>query len=132
MKKYLPEQTGYSLIEVVVLIVVAAIVLPAIIIPFTEGTRDMDKPNKLATMAFLGQGQMEKNTFCAFTQIQSWSTFSIQSLDDYSSTGVVKFVEEGNFTTETTVELWKSLTVTIQHADIPDLELTTVIYRGGR
>ena len=58
------NEWGYSLIEVVVVIVVAAIILPVLILPFVEGVRELDIPVIRSNLAFLAQEKMEKEVVC--------------------------------------------------------------------
>ncbi len=51
---------GFSLIEVIVVIIVAAIVFPAIIMPFVGATRRIDLTVEQETMDLLIQGEIEK------------------------------------------------------------------------
>ncbi len=50
------KSTGFTLVEIVVLLLVAAIILPALILPFSEGTRKLELPVIMNTLSFLGPG----------------------------------------------------------------------------
>ena len=93
---------GFSLIEIVVVIVVAAIILPAIIIPFVEGSREIDLPVVRGKLAFLAQEEMEKNIVpfdCS--EIAAWAERDISGFPGYRSSCEIVFVSDGQFNTET-------------------------------
>jgi prepilin-type N-terminal cleavage/methylation domain-containing protein len=51
---------GFTLIEIIVLIVMAGILLPAIIVPFVTSVRGSGKPEMVATAMYLGHQKMEE------------------------------------------------------------------------
>ncbi len=53
---------GFTLIEIIVLIVMAAILLPVIFIPFATGVRGSGKPEMATKALFLAQQKMEELT----------------------------------------------------------------------
>ena len=53
------NRKGFTLIEVIVLIVIAGIAIAAIIVPFTTGIRQSTKPEMVATAMYLAQLEME-------------------------------------------------------------------------
>jgi type II secretory pathway pseudopilin PulG len=81
---------GFTLIEIVVILAVAAIVLPAILLPLTQGIRDLDKPAAWITMVFLAQEEMESRIITAgFGEVASWPETAIAGFPDYTSSGSV-------------------------------------------
>lgn len=120
------------MIEIVVVLVVAAIVLPAIILPFVEGIRNLEKPVIRGTMSFLAQEEMEKriisfgNHSGEYDSISGWGTTEISGFPDYSSTGTVDFVALNDLNTPVVPDTgYKRITVTVSHG--PDsLSLITV------
>ena len=50
---------GFTLIEIIILIVMAGILLPAIIVPFATGVRGSGKPEMVTTAMYLAQQRME-------------------------------------------------------------------------
>jgi len=80
------DESGFSLIEIVVIIFVAAIILPAIIIPFAEGVRELNVPVIRGTLAFLAQEEMESKVICFnYQSVSGWSSTAISGFPDYSS-----------------------------------------------
>ncbi len=57
--RYFMNSRGFTLIETIVLIVMAGIVIAAIAVPFTTGIRQSTKPEMVATAMYLAQLEME-------------------------------------------------------------------------
>jgi type II secretory pathway pseudopilin PulG len=53
-------QEGFTLIEIIVLIVMAGIIIPTIVIPFATGIRGSNKPEMVATAMYLAHQKMEE------------------------------------------------------------------------
>ena len=51
---------GFTLIEIIILIVMAGILLPAIIVPFATGVKGSGKPEMATTAMYLGHQKMEE------------------------------------------------------------------------
>jgi type II secretory pathway pseudopilin PulG len=51
---------GFTLIEIIILIVMAGILLPAIIVPFAAGVKASGKPEMVNTAMYLGHQKMEE------------------------------------------------------------------------
>jgi type II secretory pathway pseudopilin PulG len=51
---------GFTLIEIIILIVMAGILLPAIIVPFVSAVKGSGKPEMVNTAMFLGHQKMEE------------------------------------------------------------------------
>lgn len=62
MTKILKKQKnrGFTLIEIIILIVMAAILLPVIIVPFATGIRGSQKPEMATTAMYLAHQKMEE------------------------------------------------------------------------
>jgi type II secretory pathway pseudopilin PulG len=54
------QSKGFTLIEIIVLIVMAGILLPAIIVPFATGVRGSGKPEMATTAMYLAHQKMEE------------------------------------------------------------------------
>ncbi len=115
---------GWTLIEIVIVLLVAAIVLPALIIPFTEGVRDLDRPVISGTLALLAQEEMEKKVISFnYQSVSGWGAtpFSVP-FADYSSSCVV----DPNASFGTLTAGLKEVTVTVTHTNGQSLSLVTV------
>jgi type II secretory pathway pseudopilin PulG len=51
---------GFTLIEIIVLIVMAGIIIPVIVVPFATGIRGSGKPEVVATAIYLAHQKMEE------------------------------------------------------------------------
>jgi len=51
---------GFTLIEIIVMIVMAGILLPVIVVPFVTGIRGSEKPEKVTTAMYLVHQRMEE------------------------------------------------------------------------
>ncbi len=84
------NRKGFTLIEILAILVVAAIVLPAILLPLTEGIRDLDRPARLVTLTFLAQEVMETEIVPAdYVQIVSRGETPIDGFPGYTSSWTV-------------------------------------------
>jgi len=54
------QSKGFTLIEIIVLIVMAGILLPAIIVPFATGIKGSRKPEMVTTAMYLAHQKMEE------------------------------------------------------------------------
>jgi type II secretory pathway pseudopilin PulG len=54
------EEKGFTLIEIIILIVMAGILLPSIIVPFVTGVRGSGKPEMVTTAMYLAHQRMEE------------------------------------------------------------------------
>ena len=54
------DKKGFTLIEIIVLIVMAGILLPAIIVPFVTGVKGSGKPEMVTTAMYLAHQRMEE------------------------------------------------------------------------
>ena len=54
------NRRGFTLIEIIVLIVMAGILIPAIVVPFATGIRGSGKPEMVTTAMYLAHQKMEE------------------------------------------------------------------------
>ena len=54
------DKKGFTLIEIIILIVMAGILLPVIVVPFVTGVRGSGKPEKVTRAMYLGHQRMEE------------------------------------------------------------------------
>ena len=117
------SEEGWSLIEIVAVILVAAIILPALIIPFAEGVRGLDIPVISGNLSFLAQEEMEKKIVCfSYQSVSGWtdSTFPAP-FATYSSTCDIASASFGPVVSDVV-----QITVTVTHDDGQSLSLVTV------
>ena len=122
------ERSGFTLVEIVVLLLVAAIILPALILPFSEGTRKLELPVIMNTLSFLAQEEMEKNIICLdYDTVASWPSTAITGFPGYTSECAI----DGTATFGEVIEGVKLITVTVTYSypeldPDPSLQLVTV------
>ncbi|NWF52067.1 MAG: prepilin-type N-terminal cleavage/methylation domain-containing protein, partial [Nitrospirae bacterium] len=51
---------GFTLIEIIILIVIAGIILPVIVVPFITSVKESGKPEMVSTAMFLASQKMEE------------------------------------------------------------------------
>jgi type II secretory pathway pseudopilin PulG len=54
------NKKGFTLIEIIVLIVMAGIIIPAIVVPFATGIKGSKKPEMVTTAMYLAHQKMEE------------------------------------------------------------------------
>jgi len=54
------NKKGFTLIEIIVLIIMAGIIIPAIVVPFATGIRGSNKPEMVTTAMYLAHQRMEE------------------------------------------------------------------------
>ncbi|MFH1039072.1 MAG: hypothetical protein V1789_10450 [PVC group bacterium] len=115
---------GWTLIEIVVILIVAAIILPALIFPFIEGVRGLNMPVISGTLALLAQEEMEKKVVClSYELVNGWASTPFSApFGDYSSTCNI----DPNASFGTINEGLMEITVTVTHIDGQTLSLVTV------
>ena len=75
---------GFTLIEIIILIVMAGILLPTIIVPFVAGVKASGKPEMVNTAMYLGHQKMEE-----FMKYQYGnSALNPTGLTSYAATGI--------------------------------------------
>ncbi len=81
---------GFTLVEIVVILIIAAIILPAVILPFVETSRDFHLPVIRGTLALLAQEEMESKIICrGYDEIEPWSATEISGFPGYFSSCAV-------------------------------------------
>lgn len=99
---------GFTLVEIVVILIVAAIILPAVILPFVETSRDFHLPVIRGTMVLLAQEEMESEIIArGYDDIDPWSSRGIDGFPGYFSSGAVVQTADGI----------KEVTVTVSRGD---------------
>ena len=120
------NERGWSLIEMVTVILVAAIILPALILPFTEGVRGLDIPIISGTLAFLAQEEMEKKVVCfnyhSVVATGGWTDTAFSApFASYSSSGSIVAASFADVGTDV-----HQITVTVTHDSGQAFSLVTV------
>ena len=79
---------GFTLIEIIILIVMAGILLPAIVVPFATGIRGSGKPEMATTAMYLAHQKMEElmkfnygNAALNTTALTGWANAGLPNYD---------------------------------------------------
>jgi type II secretory pathway pseudopilin PulG len=92
------NRKGFTLIEIIVLIVMAGIVIPAIIIPFATGIRGSNKPEMVTTAMYLAHQRMEelmKYNYCnaALNVTGGFVAFTTGGEPNYTGQNSIAYVD---------------------------------------
>jgi prepilin-type N-terminal cleavage/methylation domain-containing protein len=88
MSKYSTfRNRGFTLIEIIILIVIAGIILPVIVVPFVTSVKESGKPEIVSTAMFLASQKMEE-----FMKYQySDANLNPVALTPYTNSGVTGY-----------------------------------------
>ncbi len=121
---------GFTLIEIIILIVLAAILLPAIIVPFASGVKGSGKPEIVNKAMFLAQQKMEE--FMKFDY--SNAALNAIALTPYSNTDFPNYqwqwsiaYVDNSFAASGTDVGYKMILVRVQDPENSTYELTSVV-----
>ncbi len=78
---------GFTLIEIICVIVLAGILLPAIVIPFLVGVKQSGKPEMVTTAMYLAQQKMEE--FVKFDYMDA--SLNPTALTPYANTDIASY-----------------------------------------
>lgn len=121
---------GFTLIEIIVLIVLAGILLPAIIVPFATGVKGSGKPEMVNKAMFLAQQKMEE--FMKFEY--SNAALNPIALTPYSNTDFPNYQWQwsityvnNSFASSGTDVGYKMILVRVQDPENSPYEVTSVV-----
>jgi type II secretory pathway pseudopilin PulG len=121
---------GFTLIEIIILIVLAGILLPAIIVPFASGVKGSGKPEMVNKAMFLAQQKMEE--FMKFDY--SNAALNAIALTPYSNTDFPNYrwqwsiaYVDNSFASSGTDVGYKLILVRVQDPENSTYELTSVV-----
>jgi type II secretory pathway pseudopilin PulG len=112
------NKKGFTLIEIIILIVMAAILLPAIIIPFATGIRKSTNPEITTTAMYLAHQKMEelmKFKYCQAPDLTPGTyTLPAPPITGYTWTWTISYVTSASgFPTSATDVGYKQIVVTV-------------------
>ena len=121
---------GFTLIEIIILIVLVGILLPAIIVPFATGVRGSGKPEMVNKAMFLTQQKMEE--FMKFDYSNAALTYI--PLTPYSNTDFPNYqwqwsiaYVDSSFAASVPDVGYKMILVRVQDPENSTYELTSVV-----
>ncbi len=111
------NKKGFTLIEIIILIVLAGIIIPAIVVPFATGIRGSGKPEMVATAMYLAHYKMEelmKYNYCQASLSTGTYTTPAPSITGYTWTWTISYVTSASgFPTSATDVGYKEIVVTV-------------------
>jgi len=78
------NKKGFTLIEIIILIVMAGIILPVIVVPFVTSVKESGKPEMVTTAMYLAHYKMEEFTKFHYTN----AALNPVALTPYANTGI--------------------------------------------
>jgi len=107
---------GFTLIEIIVLIVMAGILIPAIVVPFATGIRGSGKPEVVAIAMYLAHQKMEELTKFNYTRAPDLTpgtyTLPAPPISGYTWQWVISYVDN-NFNASGSDIGYKMIQVTV-------------------
>ncbi len=135
---------GFTLLELILVIAIAAIILPSVLIPFSAGVRRGGKPEIYAVATYLAQERMEllrASDFGSLTPVGSWISETPITLNgrSYSRSYIIQYADSNMQTDDdddadgidddsdgiNPSQTYKRITVTVSNGEISDTTLTT-------
>ncbi len=121
---------GFTLIETVILIVVAGILLPVLVAPFVTSVKRSEKPERVNTAMFLAQQKMEELTKYDYTN----AGLNPTALTPYAGAGVSNYQwqwsitwVDSSFRPSATDEGYKQILVRVRDPEKDAYEVQAVV-----
>jgi type II secretory pathway pseudopilin PulG len=110
-------ERGFTLIEIIVLIVMAGIIIPAIIVPFATGIRGSQKPEMVTKAMYFAHQRMEelmKYNYCnaALNVTGGFVAFTTSGEPNYKGQNNIAYVDD-TLTASVSDVGYKMITVTV-------------------
>ena len=121
---------GFTLIEIIVLIVMAGILLPAIIVPFATGVKGSGKPEMVTTAMYLAHQKMEelmKFNYCRAPDLTPGTYNSpAPPVTGYTWTWTISYVDN-TFAASVTDVGYKRILVTVTDPQASTYDVYSVV-----
>lgn len=110
-------QSGFTLIEIIIIILLLAIAIPAIIFPVFESSKQSYKSEFYLNALYLAEGKMEEVT--RFKNVSGFSRVKVKNFNDTVS-GFTRAVTFADYSS------WRTICdVSVANPNIPDIKITT-------
>ncbi len=121
---------GFTLIEIIILIVMAGILLPAIIVPFVSGVRGSGKPEIVTKAMYLGHQRMEEMMKYDYTNAAlnptALTAYAPAPIANYEWQWEIIYVDS-NFNVSVTDVGYKRIFVRLRDPETDTYELYSVV-----
>jgi len=129
--RYFMGNKGFTLIEIIVLIVMAGIIIPAIMVPFATGIRGSNKPEMVTRAMYLGHQRMEElmkyiYTNGALTVTAGFVAFTTGGEPNYTGENEIVYVDN-NFSTPSGDVGYKRIRVRVTDPEGITYEIYSVV-----
>jgi type II secretory pathway pseudopilin PulG len=108
---------GFTLIEIIVLIIMAGIIIPVIVVPFATGIRGSQKPEMVARAMYYAHQRMEelmKYDYCnAALNVTGSVVFTTGGEPNYTGLNSIAYVDAATFAPSVPDVGYKMITVTV-------------------
>ncbi|MBM4279058.1 MAG: type II secretion system protein [Deltaproteobacteria bacterium] len=126
----LVKNKGFTLIEIIILIVMAGILLPVIIVPFATGIKGSQKPEMVTTAMFLAHQKMEelmKFDYCRTPELTP-GTYNLPAppITGYTWTWTISYVND-TFAVSGSDVGYKMITVTVTDPQTSTYNVSSVV-----
>jgi type II secretory pathway pseudopilin PulG len=120
MLRTIGGQGGFTLVEVVVIIVMVSIFMVAIMLPFISSLRESDVPEVASIAYFLALEKLEELAGQTTGSISAESRTAVSGYGDYEREVAVDDVNCNDLSTSQVGSGCRRVTVTVYHSRIPD------------
>jgi len=124
------NRKGFTLIEIIILIVMAAILLPAIIAPFATGIKGSGKPEIVTTAMYLAHQKMEELMKFNYKKTPELSIGAYNSpvppISNYTWRWAISYVDN-NFAASNSDVGYKKIQVTVTDPDGVTYDVYSVV-----
>ena len=124
------KSRGFTLIEIIVMIVIAGILLPVIVAPFLASVKDSGKPEMVNIAMYLAHQRMEELMKFQYSD----ATLNPVALTPYANTGVTGYdwqweivLVDNNFSTSVTDVGYKRILVRVRDPENDTYEIYSVV-----
>ncbi len=121
---------GFTLIETVILIVVAGILLPVLVVPFVTSVKRSEKPERVNTAMFLAQQKMEEFTKYNYTNAElnptALTPYTSADVSNYQWQWSINWVDS-SFRSSPTDEGYKQILVRVMDPEKETYEVQSVV-----
>ncbi len=121
---------GFTIIEIIVLIVLAGIIIPVIVVPFVTGVKSSGKPEIVTTAIYLAHQKMEELVKFDYSRAPDLSpgtyTLPAPPVTDYTWQWVISYVDN-NFAASGSDVGYKMIQVTVTDPQSSTYDVISVV-----
>jgi Tfp pilus assembly protein PilV len=114
------KDDGFTLIEVIIIIVMVSVFMAAIALPLLSSVRESDVPEVASIAYFLGLEKLEQLSPKTAGSISDEARAAVSGYEDYEREVVVEDVDCNDLSTSQAGSGCRKVTVTVYHSKLPD------------